>query len=158
MEMGKNYKTKFYNSEEMGFMDEDDKEMFVSEEEYDNAYELAKSNGINILRDKELEQMLLDGEKVIGCLFTGYDGGNNEFSFDIIVDKDYRRQGLGTELLKSALECFNNYEELGTTLHIDVITVSSKKLMEKNGLKIKEQVTNDRWIMSLPDEELSLEM
>lgn len=105
------------------------------------ALKIAQDSGINILRGKTLSQVFVDKkDKVKGGLWTEING--NEFSFDIAVDKDSRKKGIGSALIKSAIQEFNSLNENGDlTFKLDVTSNEMKRLLEKNGFVVtgKEQ-------------------
>jgi GNAT superfamily N-acetyltransferase len=101
------------------------------------ALKIAKDSGINILRGKTLSQVYVnDSDVVLGGLWTEVDG--NKFSFDVVVDKDSRKKGIGSMLIKSALNEFNSLNEGGSlVLDVDVTSNEMKRLLEKNGFVVK---------------------
>jgi GNAT superfamily N-acetyltransferase len=101
------------------------------------ALKIAKDSGINILRGKTLSQVYVDKTDVVrGGLWTEVDG--NKFSFDVAVDKDSRKKGIGSMLVKSALSEFNSLNEDGSlVLDVDVTSNEMKMLLEKNGFVVK---------------------
>lgn len=100
------------------------------------ALKIAKDSGINILRGKTLSQVYIDKTDIVrGGLWTEIDG--NKFSFDIVVDKNSRKKGIGSMLIKEALIEFNSLNEDGSlVLDIDVTSNEMKRLLEKNGFVV----------------------
>lgn len=64
------------------------------------AYELAKNSGINILSDKNLTHVLADGDRTIGALWTA--NNPDGMSFDVAIHPEYRRQGWGSRMVSVA--------------------------------------------------------
>lgn len=58
-----------------------------------------------------------DGERLVGYVNVATDGGGHAFLLDPTVDPSYRRRGLGTSLVKRAIEVAR--ERGGQWLHVD---------------------------------------
>jgi len=103
------------------------------------AEKLAKDNGVNILRGKDLKNVALDENgKVIGGLWTEIDG--NEFSFDIVIDKAVQRKGVGEKLVNEAFSEFNAQDYDGTLKYkIDVTNPVMEKLLSKYGFEVVDR-------------------
>jgi SPP1 gp7 family putative phage head morphogenesis protein len=104
----------------------------------DQAWEIAKKSGINILSDKELTAMAYEGKKVVGALFTSLVGG--EFSFDIVVDPKAGGKGIGTRLAQEGLRAFREVEEMGAVLKLDVVSPTMERILQRLGLKVSERI------------------
>lgn len=99
---------------------------------------IERESGINILRDKEINFIAVINEKVVGGFYSSIVG--DEYSFDIIVDKPYRRMGIGKKLINLGLNDFRQLEdELGLQLKLDVVNPHMISYLEKKGLKIIQQ-------------------
>ena len=61
--------------------------------------------GVTILRDKELNGLLIDtnNNRVIGAILVTND--NENFSFDIAIDSGYQNMGLSHKLIQASLLC-----------------------------------------------------
>ena len=118
----------------------------VSYEDLEAVEELAKKNDINILRDKSINTIAKDRDKVIGGLWTSWD--DNKFSFDVVVDITYGGQQIGTKLVDMAIDQFkyenDAYDE--PIMKIDVISHIMKKILEKKGFEIESERPG-RWVM-----------
>jgi ribosomal protein S18 acetylase RimI-like enzyme len=58
-----------------------------------------------------------DGERLIGFVNLAWDGGIHCFLLDICVDPDFRRRGIGTDLMRQATAVAK--ERGATWLHVD---------------------------------------
>jgi GNAT superfamily N-acetyltransferase len=114
---------------------------------YTQAYTLAKDSGLNILRDKDPACYALDGERVVGCLFVT--DSNQKFSFDIAVDPKFRNKGIGTKLIDMGIQEYEQRKEAfdDYSYSLDVINPSMKKILERKGFQVDEDLGN-RWVMS----------
>jgi len=114
-----------------------------NEEDYDmdsfadQAWQLALNSPINILSDKELARVAVADNIVLGALWTAWDryGG---FSFDVVVNPDFQRQGVGTNLVDSAIEIFNWESDAFDNPHfdLDVTNEHMVSLLKKKGFII----------------------
>jgi hypothetical protein len=135
------------NIEEYG-LDED--------ELYNRAYEIAKENGLNILRDKRLSSVLVDIENQIPIGGVWVSDNNDSFSFDIALDKNYQNLRLSHLLIDSALEEYiiqnESYFEMNNKklpMNIDVINPKLADILKKKyGFRSKEKISNNRVIMT----------
>lgn len=110
------------------------------------AYRLGKTE-ISVLSDKEPSIVAMDGDEVVGVLFTSMVG--YKFSFDIVVDEKHRNIGVGSKLAEYGIE---EFKELHSDmpeieLQLDVVNPRMRKILERMGLKILEHVAGDRVIM-----------
>ena len=123
-----------------------DSDGFDDEEEYDTyelasqAEELSRASSVNILRDKELDSVMVDDStgKVVGGLWTSFDG--RSFSFDVIIAPKYQNSGLGKRLIQSGMDIFNHYDmdDMGAELDLHVTNPMLPKLLQRDyNLKIK---------------------
>ncbi len=106
---------------------------------YDDLNRLEKESGIRILRDKEVSILALQNGKVVGALYTT--AHPYEFSFDVIVDKAARGQGIGAKLIDFGLSEYNQVaDEQGTELRLDVVNPWVEKYLLKKGLRILQKI------------------
>lgn len=110
--------------------------------EYDEAvkqaYALVKASGINILRDKELKEVVLSDGKVVGALFDSWDQGEgiDEYSFDVIVHPSMQQQGLGKKLIDSAIHTFRSEDRGGETrIKAEVVNKFLIPVLQRYGFK-----------------------
>jgi len=82
----------------------------------DQAERLAKSSGINILRNMEIEYVAMEGHEVVGALWCGRLG--DEFSFDVVVSPSFQRRGIGKQLIDAAMQSFNDFSMTSDDAHI----------------------------------------
>ena len=104
------------------------------------AEKIAKDNGVNILRGKDLINVALDKNgDVIGGLWTEID--SNEFSFDIAIDKTAQGKGVGEKLVKAAISEFNAQDYEGQLKYkIDVTNPIMEKLLSKYGFEVVDKI------------------
>jgi GNAT superfamily N-acetyltransferase len=121
---------------------------YIDPEEYSEegeaAYELAKNSKINILSDKELYAITVDDEVVTGALFVN--NGSDNFSFDVVIHPDYRRQGIGRELSKVAMSEYDDRKDIyGDSYHLMIDAVNdmfAEFLIKEYNLNVYEKQGN----------------
>lgn len=117
---------------------------------------IAKQSNLNILRDKELEGVIIDlsTNEVAGALWLTTD--NDEFSFDIAVSNKHRNKRLSYILIDNAISEYNtrndmyqDYQGEELPMKIDVINpILAKTLKNKYGFKVIDKITDNRVLMS----------
>jgi len=128
-----------------------------SYEAYDDALQIAKEGGVNILSNKELVGILIQTEllEVVGGLWVSYD--NDSFSFDIAISKKHQGKGLSHRLIKAAMSEYNIQNDTYQDMHdgkalpmqVDVINPLLAATLEKHyGFTVYSQVGPDRVIMT----------
>lgn len=128
-------------------------ELEIDEYEAANrAEEIARKEGVGILRNKELNDLLIDVAKkeIIGASWISID--DNVFSFDIAIDSLYQGKGLATQLLNNLMNEYEFYQEMNDNLKIelDVINPKLAQILKTNyGFKVLQKVGPDRVIMGL---------
>jgi len=115
--------------------------LFVSEETDSNileqAWDIVKTSGINILSDKTLGVVAIVNGKVIGSLFVPEYG--RKFSFDIVVSPEYQHQGIGMELAKIGKGMFDP-EQYPEGMELDAVSPGGKHISEKLGLEKTDEI------------------
>jgi ribosomal protein S18 acetylase RimI-like enzyme len=104
------------------------------------AEKIAKDNGVNILRGKDLKSVALneDGD-VVGGLWTEVSG--DEFSFDVAVDKSMQGKGVGEKLVNEAISEFNTENYEGQLKYsVDVTNPVMEKLLSKYGFEVVKRI------------------
>jgi len=127
------------------FLNEDLSYNFYDEDESDDdilglSYALAKQNGLYISSDKTLTDYVLDGEKVVAALFCSQD--STSFSFDVVVDENYRNQKIATKLINYALSLYKENKEIyGDDYYAEVEVVNPLLIgvLEKKGFTKKHK-------------------
>jgi hypothetical protein len=110
-------------------------------EYYDDLNRIVKESGINILSDKELNILAIKNERCVGALYISTVG--NVFSFDIVVDKSERNQGIGNELFEYGMGLYKELSSGGDyVLELDVVNPYWVKHHIKRGLKIVNTIGN----------------
>lgn len=114
------------------------------------AYQLAKQVGIHISSINEINTVAVANNQVVGALFTSL--MNNKFSFDIVVNPTFQRQGIGTELAKIALREFRQLKEDMPELEMyaDVVNPSMQNILKDMGFNITQKIKGDRVLMGYP--------
>ena len=118
----------------------------------DQAEEIARKEGVRILRNKELNDLLIDVAKkeIIGASWISID--DNIFSFDIAIDSLYQGKGLATQLLDKLMSEYEFQEEMHDDLKIELDVINPKLaqiLKTKYGFKVLQKIGPDRVIMGL---------
>ena len=120
-------------------------------EAYDEVHMIAKDGGVKILRDKELNSILIDNNRVIGGLWVSND--SDSFSFDIAIDSSYQNMGLSHKLITAAIDEFNHQKEVyGNDLKMEVDVINPKLasiLTNKYGFYKTADIDQNRVLMSL---------
>jgi len=101
------------------------------------AHDLAKRAGLNILSDKDLRAYIMDDTEMMGALFVGFTAG--KYSFDVAVDPHYQGQGVGSYLTNLGISQFEEYDEVGE-MEIDAVNPQMASMLETRGFyKVSEQ-------------------
>ena len=117
----------------------EDAEDFLSDTDQD-AWELASSVGVRVLRGKNLLAVAVIGEKLVGAIFDEVNG--DSYSFDTVVHAKHQGQGIGPKLVREALSNFNELQDMNPDLRydLDVINPNAIKMMQKLGFKVQREV------------------
>lgn len=121
-------------------------------EDYENqAWELAKNSDIYILSNKELARVAVADGKLLGALWTAWDP-EGAFSFDIIVDTDYRRMGVGSNLVDQAMQIFDWESDAYQNPHyeLDVVNDDMVRILKKKGF-VPVRNVKGHVIMTMPE-------
>jgi ribosomal protein S18 acetylase RimI-like enzyme len=145
-----------FDDENEDYDDYDEQESSIDEyQAADDALKIAKETGVNILRDKNIKGILYDtNEKiVVGALWTSDD--SDTFSFDIAITPSYQNQGLSSELIRNAIDEYNNqksmYDEMGEPFGMEVDVINPKLveiLKKKYGFKTIKNVNDTRALIT----------
>lgn len=117
---------------------------------------IAKQRGLGITRDRVLQFVAMFEDQVVGGAWVSFDGDNYEF--DVAVDPNYDRQGIGTKLVQAAVsersEICQGYEEAEdqATMLVPVTSQSMCRLLEKEGFIITDVPAKGFFTMGLKDE------
>ena len=117
---------------------------FVSPEETDVGYlqdlqRIERETAIHVSRWKHLSVLAIKSGKCVGALYDGTTISNNKniYGFDIVVDKQERRQGIGAKLIDIGI---STYEDLPSSeeymLVLDVVNAHLVRHLAGRGLKI----------------------
>ena len=114
----------------------------------DVLFKMAKDRGVNILRGKELSAVARDRDgKIVGGTFVEMDREN--YTFDIVVEKELDGQGIGSRLLDNALnpdpELFEAYPDM--QIKAEVTSPIMKKMLEKRGFVVDQKAGESFWVM-----------
>lgn len=101
-----------------------------------------------LIKDFEGEIIIdIDKNKLIGNIFINCTKEKG-FITNLIVQKEYRRQGFGSMLLKDAIDKYNAID-----LTVDIHNINAIKMYEKYGFKKINLATahrkNDSWYMKI---------
>jgi GNAT superfamily N-acetyltransferase len=88
-------------------------------EEVEQAEKVFQVSNIRCSREKSIRHVAVENGEVIGALSSGwcrgdsYDGKNVAvFSFDLAVDPQHRKKGVGLSLIKSAMQQYKSEKEM----------------------------------------------
>lgn len=141
---------------EDGFSEDFEEYNIDEDEAIDRVLEIAKNGGVNILRDKNLFEILIDSKlnKVIGGIWVS--NGNDTFSFDIAIDGSYQNMGLSDILIKSVIEEYkyqkDMYDDMGEDFKMEVEVINPKLvqiLKNKYGFHVVGELSHNHVLMSL---------
>lgn len=105
---------------------------------YKDLNRMERESGIYVMRDKTLTLLAIRNGKVVGALYESNDF-HDTFSFDIIVDKNERKQRIGTKLIDIGISDFKEFREYGCELKLDVVNPNLIDHLLKRGLKIVDR-------------------
>lgn len=117
----------------------EDAEDFLSDTDQD-AWELASSVGVRVLRGKNLLAVAVIGEKLVGAIFDEVNG--DDYSFDTVVHASHQGSGIGPKLVRVAMDNFNELQDMNPDLRfdLDVINPNAIRMMQKFGFKVLREV------------------
>jgi ribosomal protein S18 acetylase RimI-like enzyme len=124
-------------------------------DQIDAAWNVFKDNKIKPNRNKDITDIALSDGTVIGAVASGWDIGDNKatFSFDIAINNNHQGMKIGTNLVKQALERYNNdkssYREMGynTEIELEVINLRfGEYLVRQFGFEVVRKLA-DRLIL-----------
>jgi N-acetylglutamate synthase len=72
-----------------------------------------------LARNPELSMVAVDRGRLIGCVFCGHDGRRGYLNH-VVVNTDYRRQGIGSALVEAALDALASIGIFKS--HLEVLT------------------------------------
>lgn len=108
-------------------------------EDEDAAYKMAKKHDIAVLSDKDLFLIIKMNEDIAAALWTTWLSG--EYSWDIVVNNKYQKQGLGKELVNIAIREYNESKDHNEDpiMRVDVINPIMKKILLQKGFKVESE-------------------
>jgi len=144
----------YKRADDADFMNVDPEENWEEAEQADQVF---KQNDIRYGRDKNISQVAIENGVVIGALASSWDKDNGYgedvmvFSFDLVVKPEFRRQGIGLQLIQNAIKKYNEdkiyYQESGqkTMMRIYVVNRILIPVLEKLGFDIESTYQVDSW-------------
>lgn len=110
------------------------------------AEDMAHHCGVYISYAAELHNMVVRNGRPVGAIWTIIDYGHGCLTFDVVVDPAYRRQGIATRLVQSAIE-------LAEEMHLDyieamVVSDDMRRILRKLGFE-EEVIGPGRYLMRL---------
>lgn len=124
-------------------------------DQIDSAWNVFKNNEIRPNRNKDITDIALSDGTVIGAVASGWDRDDNKatFSFDIAINNNHQGMKIGTNLVKQALERYNNdksaYKEMGcdTEIELEVVNLRfGEYLIKQFGFEVIKRLS-DRLIL-----------
>lgn len=123
------------------------------EQDWDQANDalgVFQKSQIHVDRSKDIRQVAIENGNVIGGLASGWSKGDEYegkdvwvYSFDLAVDPQHRRKGVGLALIKQAIRTFESerhmYEENGslTMMRVWVVNPVLVPVLENLGFSIE---------------------
>ncbi len=123
-------------------------------QDYDKVYELwmsCKNMGFNDIDDSKegisrfLERnpntsfVAIENEKLIGIILGGHDGRRG-YIYHLSVNKNYRKNGIGSELVKNCLESFKLEKISKVALLVFKYNEVGNSFWEKQGFILREDI------------------
>lgn len=104
---------------------------------YNDLNRIERESGIYVYSWKHLTTIAVKDGRCVGGLYEGITNGDT-FSFDVIVDKQHRRQGIGAKFISIAL---SNFQDLPKNYKLELKVVNAHLInhLQKHGLKIIEK-------------------
>lgn len=128
-----------------------DEEGAIDYEAEDKVRAIAKDRDLGITSDREIAYVARNKEgQIIGGAFSSFDG--QEYTFDIVVAKEYEGQGVGSALLDEVIEP-GEVGDLEVRTYADVVSPSMKAMLERRGWSVESTTGRDRWNMVPPSAE-----
>jgi ribosomal protein S18 acetylase RimI-like enzyme len=107
------------------------------DEMYDKAdpWAIADQAGIYISSDKEVAQVALVDDEIVGAVFEAVDYPNMAYSADIAVLPEFQGRGIGSQLADATVENFKDYqaEFPDLTMEIDAVNPIAAEMLERRG-------------------------
>lgn len=104
---------------------------------YNDLNRIEIESGIYVYSWKHLSVLAIKNGKCVGAMYEGII--HNTFSFDVIVDKKERKQGIGAELIDIGITNYKEIADSGIELELKVVNAHLIPHLEKRGLKIVEK-------------------
>lgn len=119
----------------------DDPETDEEEDLYYQAWEI--KTDIRISRNKELFAIAIDNNKTVGAIFTYSD--ENTYEFDVVVNDQYRRQGIASKLVDLVIADFEDQKTFNPNIKMNVLVVNENmiQLLLKKGFHIIGRIMDD---------------
>ena len=104
-----------------------------------------RRNDPGIAIDKKLEvddqiYVAVNKKMILGTIMTGYDG-HRVWIYSLAVHPEYRKAGIGTELLSHAEQCLTHAGCMKINLQILSTNTSVQDFYTKNGYKLEERIS-----------------
>lgn len=98
---------------------------------WEQAFAIASNSGIRISSNKELAFVAMDGENVVGAIWSDTYSDDDQdaivYDFDMAVDKRYRNQvGIFMKLMSAALEEYRSLQDYNPRTYIRVWVVNPR--------------------------------
>jgi len=109
----------------------------------DYIHQMMRSNGIQARPHMDLFRVATVNGQIVGAIFINI-SWLKTFSFDVAVDVGHRHQGIGTELVRLAIEEYRKLKEESEQEYImvEVITEEMKRILERFDLRVHHTKTD----------------
>lgn len=121
----------------------------IKKQYYQEAEELAKKESLGLTPDKELKYVVCDkNNNVIGASWTSFDTNTKEYSFDIVVNRDFQSLNIGSMILDEVINIPKKYIDYDpfSKHNITVTSERMKTMLENRNFDVKQEYFNN-WIM-----------
>lgn len=107
-------------------------------------WEVADEAGLYISSDKDVAQVAIVDDQIVGALFEAVDHVSVTYSADIAVLPEYQGRGIGSQLADATIDNFREYqadfEDL--TMEIDAINPRAVEMLERRGAEVVGQTAH----------------
>ena len=151
------------NSNDIKYLSTDEGSIYTGDLEFDiddateenilaQVDDVVKKSGVYIYNNKDLSNIAynVQTQETVGVLVITH--MQHAFSFDVIVKDEYKRKGIGKELVKIALSHYDDQKEAHGDefeIEVEVINPDMGELLKKFGFIVKKKLPDGTVLMKL---------